>query len=85
MVLQVSNLGMFGVSFFSAVINPPQAAILAVGSAEKRVMPDGNGGFTEKSYLSVTLSCDHRVVDGAIGARWLVAFKDNIEDPMNMI
>eukprot|EP00188_Purpureofilum_apyrenoidigerum_P004731 Plantae.Rhodophyta-Purpureofilum_apyrenoidigerum.ctg5571.p1 GENE.Plantae.Rhodophyta-Purpureofilum_apyrenoidigerum.ctg5571~~Plantae.Rhodophyta-Purpureofilum_apyrenoidigerum.ctg5571.p1 ORF type:complete len:564 (+),score=137.71 Plantae.Rhodophyta-Purpureofilum_apyrenoidigerum.ctg5571:137-1828(+) len=81
----VSNLGMYGVDGFSAVINPPQAAILAVGGTEKKVIPAGNDEFKEKSYMTVTLSCDHRVVDGAIGARWLAAFKDNIEDPLNML
>jgi pyruvate dehydrogenase E2 component (dihydrolipoamide acetyltransferase) len=83
----VSNLGgPFGIKQFCAVVNPPQAAILAVGSAEKRVVP-GNGPdqFNFASYMPVTLSCDHRVVDGAIGAEWLKAFKGYIENPKSML
>ncbi|KFK35653.1 hypothetical protein AALP_AA4G019200 [Arabis alpina] len=83
----VSNLGgPFGIKQFCAVVNPPQAAILAVGTAEKRVVP-GNGPdeFNFSSYMPVTLSCDHRVVDGAIGAEWLKAFKGYIENPESML
>ncbi|KAF3515979.1 hypothetical protein DY000_02059625 [Brassica cretica] len=83
----VSNLGgPFGIKQFCAVVNTPQAAILAVGSAEKRVVP-GNGPdeFNFASYMPVTLSCDHRVVDGAIGAEWLKAFKGYIENPESML
>ncbi|KAH0920591.1 hypothetical protein HID58_020609 [Brassica napus] len=83
----VSNLGgPFGIKQFCAVVNPPQAAILAVGSAEKRVVP-GNGPdeYNFASYMPVTLSCDHRVVDGAIGAEWLKAFKGYIENPESML
>ncbi|CAL9218934.1 unnamed protein product [Arabidopsis halleri] len=83
----VSNLGgPFGIKQFCAVVNPPQAAILAVGSAGKRVVP-GNGPdqFNFASYMPVTLSCDHRVVDGAIGAEWLKAFKGYIENPESML
>ncbi|KAK1416902.1 hypothetical protein QVD17_26021 [Tagetes erecta] len=83
----VSNLGgPFGIKQFCAIINPPQAGILAVGSAEKRVVPgSGAGEFTFASYMSVTLSCDHRVIDGAIGAEWLKAFKGYIENPETML
>lgn len=83
----ISNLGMYGVSNFSAIVNPPQAAILAVGASEKRVLPDDTveSGFAAKTVMSVTLSCDHRVVDGAIGAKWLQAFKSCLEDPVNII
>ncbi|KAH7438294.1 hypothetical protein KP509_04G008900 [Ceratopteris richardii] len=82
----VSNLGgPFGVKQFCAIINPPQACILAVGTTEKRVISDSEGGFTTATYMSSTLSCDHRVVDGAIGARWLGAFKSYIEDPITLI
>lgn len=83
----ISNLGMFGVNNFSAIVNPPQAAILAVGSSDKRVIPDttAESGFATKTYMTVTLSCDHRVVDGAVGARWLKEFKSCIEDPVNII
>ncbi|KAG5021542.1 hypothetical protein JHK85_017884 [Glycine max] len=84
----VSNLGgPFGVRQFCAIINPPQAGILAVGSsAERRVVP-GSGAeeFKFASFMSVTLSCDHRVIDGAIGAEWLKAFKGYIENPETML
>ncbi|KAJ8903741.1 hypothetical protein NDN08_004841 [Rhodosorus marinus] len=81
----VSNLGMFGVDEFSAVINPPQSAILAVGTGHQKVVPNGEGGFTNSQFMTVTLSCDHRVVDGALGSRWLACFQENIEDPINML
>ncbi|XP_071741943.1 dihydrolipoyllysine-residue acetyltransferase component 2 of pyruvate dehydrogenase complex, mitochondrial-like [Rutidosis leptorrhynchoides] len=83
----VSNLGgPFGIKQFCAIINPPQAGILAVGSAERRVIPgSGVGEFNFASYMSVTLSCDHRVIDGAIGAEWLKAFKGYIENPETML
>ncbi|GJQ10357.1 hypothetical protein GpartN1_g2148.t1 [Galdieria partita] len=81
----VSNLGMFGVDQFSAIINPPQAAILAVGSGKKTVLPGHNGEVVVGNTLTVTMSCDHRVVDGAVGARWLKTFKDIIEEPINML
>ncbi|KAJ0745046.1 putative dihydrolipoyllysine-residue acetyltransferase [Helianthus annuus] len=83
----VSNLGgPFGIKQFCAIINPPQAGILAVGSAEKRVIPGLVAGeFQFASYMSVTLSCDHRVIDGAIGAEWLKAFKGYIENPETML
>lgn len=77
----ISNLGMFGVHSFSAIINPPQAAILAVGGSSQRLNPDG----TTSNIMIVTLSCDHRVIDGAVGAQWLKAFKKYIEDPMAML
>lgn len=81
----VSNLGMFGVDSFAAIVNPPQAAILAVGASSPKVVPDGLGGYTTTTVMAVTLSCDHRVVDGAVGARWLQAFKAHVEDPVSMI
>jgi pyruvate dehydrogenase E2 component (dihydrolipoamide acetyltransferase) len=82
----VSNLGMFGVTQFSAIVNPPQACILAVGSAEKKVVPSSTGeGFEEGTFVTVTLSCDHRVIDGAVGAQWLQAFKGYLEDPASML
>ncbi|KAK6925673.1 2-oxoacid dehydrogenase acyltransferase, catalytic domain [Dillenia turbinata] len=83
----VSNLGgPFGIKQFCAIINPPQSGILAVGSAEKRVIP-GVGPDQNKfaSFMSVTLSCDHRVIDGAIGAEWLKAFKGYVENPESML
>uniref|UniRef100_A0A0V0IJH1 Acetyltransferase component of pyruvate dehydrogenase complex n=1 Tax=Solanum chacoense TaxID=4108 RepID=A0A0V0IJH1_SOLCH len=83
----VSNLGgPFGIKQFCAIINPPQSAILAVGSAEKRVLPGSSEGqYKFASMMSVTLSCDHRVIDGAIGAEWLKAFKGYIESPESML
>lgn len=83
----VSNLGgPFGIKQFCAIINPPQSGILAIGSAEKRVIPgSGPDDFKFASFMSVTLSCDHRVIDGAIGAVWLKAFKGYIENPESML
>ncbi|XP_075493192.1 dihydrolipoyllysine-residue acetyltransferase component 2 of pyruvate dehydrogenase complex, mitochondrial-like isoform X1 [Primulina tabacum] len=83
----VSNLGRpFGIKQFCAIINPPQAGILAVGSAEKRVVPGtGPDQYKFASFMAVTLSCDHRVIDGAIGAEWLKAFKAYIENPESML
>ena len=80
----ISNLGMFGVKEFSAIINPPQAAILAVGASEPRVVASGEG-FKVKDFMTVTISCDHRVVDGAVGARWLKVFREYIEEPYTML
>ncbi|XP_009616032.1 dihydrolipoyllysine-residue acetyltransferase component 2 of pyruvate dehydrogenase complex, mitochondrial-like isoform X1 [Nicotiana tomentosiformis] len=83
----VSNLGgPFGIKQFCAIINPPQSAILAVGSAERRVIPGtGQDQYKFASMMPVTLSCDHRVIDGAIGAEWLKAFKGYIESPESML
>lgn len=81
----ISNLGMYNVDSFSAVINPPQVAILAVGGSNKRVVVGPTGAFEEGTIMSVTLSCDHRVVDGAMGAQWLQAFRGYIEDPISML
>ncbi len=83
----ISNLGMFGVRQFAAIVNPPQAAILAVGAAERRVVPDSTPGsvFKQSVMLNVTLSADHRVVDGAVGATWLSAFKGLMEKPSTMM
>ncbi|CAH8596397.1 unnamed protein product [Heterobilharzia americana] len=83
----ISNLGMFGISNFSAVINPPQACILAVGSTRPLLLPDSSNsrGFKQSNVLSVTLCCDHRVVDGAVGATWLSEFKNILEHPALML
>ncbi|KAI1297273.1 Acetyltransferase component of pyruvate dehydrogenase complex [Halotydeus destructor] len=81
----ISNLGMFGVKSFTAVINPPQACILAVGGTEKRALPDSDGGYRVANVMTVTLSCDHRVVDGAVGAQWLQHFKQYLEKPFAMV
>ena len=80
----ISNLGMFGVREFSAVINPPQAAILAVGAGEKRPLVRGDA-LAIATVMSVTLSADHRIVDGAVGAKWLQSFKQAIENPVTML
>ena len=83
--LTVSNLGMYGISQFAAIINPPQAAILAVGAAEKRPVVDSDGQLAAATVMTVTLSADHRVVDGAVGARWLAAFRTLIENPVRIL
>jgi pyruvate dehydrogenase E2 component (dihydrolipoamide acetyltransferase) len=87
----ISNLGMFGVKQFTAIINTPQSCILAVGTSEQRVvvnpaakLGDANA-YTTGNFMSVTLSCDHRVVDGAVGAQWLQAFRSYMEDPTTML
>ena len=77
----VSNLGMFGLDRFSAIINPPNAAILAVGGTIKKPVVGPNDTIVVGHRMSLTLSCDHRVVDGALGAQWLAALKDLIEKP----
>eukprot|EP00005_Dracoamoeba_jomungandri_P001619 CAMPEP_0174250042 /NCGR_PEP_ID=MMETSP0439-20130205/341_1 /TAXON_ID=0 /ORGANISM="Stereomyxa ramosa, Strain Chinc5" /LENGTH=419 /DNA_ID=CAMNT_0015330013 /DNA_START=269 /DNA_END=1528 /DNA_ORIENTATION=- len=85
----ISNLGMFGIKHFTAVINPPQSCILAVGGTEKRVVvntdPNKKNPFTTASIMAVTLSCDHRVVDGAVGAQWLQHFRGYMEDPLKLL
>ena len=84
----ISNLGMFGIKHFCAIINPPQAAILAVGTTEQRVVPAGGDDPNDLKVvqvMNVTLSCDHRVVDGAMGATWLNAFKGYMENPLRML
>jgi pyruvate dehydrogenase E2 component (dihydrolipoamide acetyltransferase) len=80
----ISNLGMFGIRSFASIINEPQGAILSVGAGEKRPVARGDQ-LAVATVMSVTLTCDHRVVDGAVGARWLQAFRALIEDPITMI
>jgi pyruvate dehydrogenase E2 component (dihydrolipoamide acetyltransferase) len=80
----ISNLGMFGIPEFSAIINPPQAAILAVGAGEKRAVVKGDT-IVIATVMTVTLSCDHRVVDGALGAEFLATLKSIIEDPLSLM
>ncbi len=82
--ITVSNLGMFGIEHFTAIINPPQSCILAVGGTSKKAVPTKDG-FAIKSVMKVTLSCDHRVVDGAVGAQWLKHFKKFLEQPSSML
>lgn len=83
-VTSVSNLGMFGIKHFTAVINPPQSTILAVGAGEKRVVVK-DGAPAVVQAMTATLSCDHRVLDGALGAELIAAFKSLIENPMGML
>ena len=80
----ISNLGMYGIKEFSAIINPPQSAILAVGAGEQRPIVK-NGALAVGTVMSCTLSCDHRVVDGAVGAEFLQALKPLIEDPLSLL
>lgn len=80
----ISNLGMFGVREFSAIVNPPQAAILAVGMAEDRVVP-ANGQVVVQNQMTLTLSCDHRVIDGVTGARFMQTLISLLESPAQLI
>jgi pyruvate dehydrogenase E2 component (dihydrolipoamide acetyltransferase) len=80
----ISNLGMMGIKSFNSIINEPQGCILSVGAGEKRPVVRGDQ-LAIATVMTVTLTCDHRVVDGAIGARWLQAFKGFIEDPVTML
>ncbi|RPD81983.1 dihydrolipoamide acetyltransferase [Lentinus tigrinus ALCF2SS1-7] len=83
----VSNLGMFGISHFTAIINPPQSCILAVGATQPTLVPapEEERGFKVAQIMKVTLSADHRTVDGAVGARWLAAFKGYLENPLTFM
>jgi pyruvate dehydrogenase E2 component (dihydrolipoamide acetyltransferase) len=81
----ISNLGMFGIDNFDAVINPPHGAILAVGAGVKKPVIDDEGQVSFATVMSVTLSVDHRVIDGALGAELLKAIVDNLENPMGML
>ena len=80
----ISNLGMYGVRDFAAVINPPHGGILAVGAGEQRAVVK-DGALAVATVMSCTLSCDHRAVDGAVGAQFLAAFKKLVEDPLTML
>ncbi len=80
----ISNLGMYGISSFSAIINPPQGGILAIGAGEKRPVVKGEQ-IAIATMMTVTLSCDHRVVDGAVGAEFLAAFKAIVEQPLGLM
>jgi pyruvate dehydrogenase E2 component (dihydrolipoamide acetyltransferase) len=81
----ISNLGMFGIENFDAVINPPHASILAVGAGTKKPIVGKDGEITVATIMSVTLSVDHRVIDGALGAQFLEAVKTNLENPLAML
>ncbi|HEX5521222.1 MAG TPA: pyruvate dehydrogenase complex dihydrolipoamide acetyltransferase [Longimicrobiaceae bacterium] len=80
----ISNLGMFGITEFTAIINPPEAAILAVGAIEEKPVAEG-GEVTIRPRMRITMSCDHRVIDGATGAQFLQTLQRYLEDPMMMI
>jgi pyruvate dehydrogenase E2 component (dihydrolipoamide acetyltransferase) len=81
----VSNLGMYGTREFSAIINPPHSGILAVGAASRRPVVGADGGLTAATVMTVTLSADHRVLDGALAAQWLAAFVTRVENPLGML
>ncbi|MCE8536190.1 pyruvate dehydrogenase complex dihydrolipoamide acetyltransferase [Ruegeria pomeroyi] len=81
----ISNLGMFGIDNFDAIVNPPHAGILAVGSGVKKPVVGADGELTVATVMSVTMSVDHRVIDGALGAQLLQAIVDNLENPMVML
>ncbi len=81
----ISNLGMYGVKQFSAIVNPPQGAILAVGGAQKRPVVNANGQLEVASVMTITLSVDHRVIDGALGAELLASIKEGLEAPATLL
>lgn len=83
----ISNLGMFGIEHFTAIVNPPQSCILAVGSTQAKLVPapEEERGFKVVQSMKVTLSSDHRTVDGAVGAKWLAAFKGYLENPLTFM
>lgn len=83
--LTISNLGMFGVEEFDAIINPPQAGILAVGAAVRQPVVGDDGEISVATVVKVVLSVDHRPVDGVVGARWLARFKELVENPIQII
>jgi pyruvate dehydrogenase E2 component (dihydrolipoamide acetyltransferase) len=80
----ISNLGMFGIDQFTAIINPPEVAILAIGAAQDTVVP-GRDGFEVRKRVRVTMSCDHRAVDGAVGAAFLQTLRRLIENPLMLV
>lgn len=77
----ISNLGMFGITSFASIINPPHSAILSVGAAKRSVIVTESGEMRAATLMNVTMTCDHRVVDGVTGAKWLTALRDIIERP----
>jgi len=81
----ISNLGMFGIKSFASIINPPEGMILSVGAGEKRAVVDDSGAIVARTVMTVTLTCDHRVIGGAEGAKWLAAFKRYVETPQAML
>lgn len=83
----ISNLGMYGIEHFTAIINPPQSCILAVGATTPKLVPapEDPKGFKTINAMNVTLSSDHRTVDGAVGSKWLNAFKGYLENPLTFM
>ncbi|MFN3214665.1 MAG: pyruvate dehydrogenase complex dihydrolipoamide acetyltransferase [Henriciella sp.] len=81
----ISNLGMFGIKSFASIINPPEGMIMSVGAGQKQPVVGANGELTVATMMGVTLTCDHRVIGGAEGARWLQAFKQYVETPESML
>jgi pyruvate dehydrogenase E2 component (dihydrolipoamide acetyltransferase) len=80
----VSNLGMFGIDQFTAIINPPEAGILAIGAIEDKPVVEG-GEVKVRKRMRVTMSCDHRVIDGALGAKFLQTLRRLVENPLGML
>jgi pyruvate dehydrogenase E2 component (dihydrolipoamide acetyltransferase) len=80
----VSNLGMFGIDSFSAVINPPQAAILTVGTLKKKAVPDERGRIVARDMMNLTLVCDHRILYCADGAEFLARVRELLESPLSL-
>jgi pyruvate dehydrogenase E2 component (dihydrolipoamide acetyltransferase) len=78
---------MMGIQHFTAIINPPHSAILAVGTTEEKLVLDDSAekGFSVQKTIKCTLSCDHRTVDGAVGAKWLSRFREYVESPLHML
>jgi pyruvate dehydrogenase E2 component (dihydrolipoamide acetyltransferase) len=81
----VSNLGMFGVTRFTAILNPPEAAILAVGAVTRRFVPGEDDGPVARSLMAAVLTCDHRIVNGADGARFLADVRRALEAPLSLL
>jgi pyruvate dehydrogenase E2 component (dihydrolipoamide acetyltransferase) len=81
----ISNLGMFGVDNFDAVINPPHGAILAIGAGKKKPVVEADGSLGVATVMSVTMSVDHRVIDGVLGAQLLEKIVQNLENPLSML
>jgi pyruvate dehydrogenase E2 component (dihydrolipoamide acetyltransferase) len=81
----ISNLGAWGIEEFTAIINPPNAAILAIGAAEARPVVDANRQVVVRDRMKVTMSCDHRIVDGAAGADFLKTLRQYVEQPLRLL